>query len=406
MEINILMRTSISEKLIAYLALISGLAISAVAIYYSVVGLTSIFAAAVVPVIIMGVVLEVSKLVATVWLKQNWSIAPMTIKTYLIGAIFILMLITSLGIFGFLSKAHSEQNAVSGAVISRITLIDEKIKIEKENIDAARKSLAQMDAQVDQRLSRSSDGAGAERAVQIRRQQQAERSRLQKDIVIAQNNINKLNEERAPIASELRKVEAEVGPIKYLASFVYDTTDQSVLEKTVTWMIIIIVLVFDPLAIVLLLASQYSFQGVRESTNQSTSNTELTKETDFPKIEESTEKESVSSEDTTDEFDIKKHPYLFKKPASYHPPGIDPVGPIVYSTEKTEEWEPLETIDKPPTPTRIIESNGVRRKIFKRPDSYVQNEEQQESNLWSQTSTSNTISEDQYVAISKGKQRQ
>ena len=98
-----------SDKFIAYLALISGLSISAVAIYYSVAGLMAIFAAAVIPIMIMGIVLEVGKLAATVWLKQNWTRAPKFLKTYLLLAIFALMLLTSMGIFGYLSKAHLDQ---------------------------------------------------------------------------------------------------------------------------------------------------------------------------------------------------------------------------------------------------------------------------------------------------------
>jgi hypothetical protein len=127
-----------------------------------------------------------------------------------------------------------------------------------------------MDAQVNERLSRSTDDRGAERAVQIRRQQQAERTRLQNDISRSQGAIAKLNEERAPIAAEVRKVEAEVGPIKYIANFIYgDNPDANILEKAVTWVIIIIVSVFDPLAVILLLASQYSFQWFRIQEEES-----------------------------------------------------------------------------------------------------------------------------------------
>jgi hypothetical protein len=246
--------------LMAYLTLVTGLLISAVAIFYSVAGLISIFSAAPVAIIIMGTVLEGAKLVATVWLKQNWNNSPKFLKGYLLSAVIVLMVITSMGIFGFLSKAHSDQTLVSGDVQAKIAVYDEKIKTERENIDAARKALTQMDAQVNERLSRSADDKGAERAVQIRRQQQAERTRLQNDISRSQGAIAKLNEERAPIAAEVRKVEAEVGPIKYIASFIYgENPDANLLEKAVTWVIILIVIVFDPLAVMLLLASQYSF---------------------------------------------------------------------------------------------------------------------------------------------------
>ncbi len=285
------MRYNISDKLIAYLALISGLSISAVAIYYSVAGLMAIFAAAVIPIMIMGIVLEVGKLSATVWLKQNWSRAPRFLKTYLLLAIASLMLLTSMGIFGYLSKAHLDQAIPTGDVAAKVAILDEKIKTEKDNIETARVALKQMDAQVDARLSRSDDEKGAERAVQIRRQQQTERTRLQKEIGDAQARIAKLNEERAPVASELRKVEAEVGPIKYIAALIYgDQADQNLLEKAVRWVIIVIVLVFDPLAVILLLASQYSFSWFRQEQE------------DNPQEEKQTEVEPDQSEEKEDDF--------------------------------------------------------------------------------------------------------
>jgi hypothetical protein len=263
------MKIHTSDKLIAWLTLASGLSISAVAVWYSVAGLVAIFAAAAIPIIIMGVALEVSKLVATIWLKMNWSIAPKLIRTYLIVAITILMLITSMGIFGFLSKAHLDQAVPTGDVVDQVSLLDEKIKTQRENIDASRKALKQMDEAVDQVMARSTDEKGADKAANLRRSQQRERNQLQNDIAKAQTAITKLNEERAPIAKDLRKIEAEVGPIKYIAALLYgDAPDQNLLEKAVRWVIIIIVIVFDPLAVILLLASQYSFQWFRKQEDE------------------------------------------------------------------------------------------------------------------------------------------
>ena len=260
------MKITLADKFIAYLTLFSGLTISAVAIWYSVAGLVSIFAAAVIPIIVMGVVLEVSKLVATVWLKLNWSRAPVFIRSYLLVAIAVLMVITSMGIFGYLSKAHSDQSLVGGDVQAKIAVYDEKIKTAKDNIDVNRKALKQMDEAVDQVMGRSQDEKGADKAVALRRAQQKERARLQSEIAAEQKTVSILAEERAPIAAEVRKVEAEVGPIKYIAAFIYgDNPDANILEKAVTWVIIIIVSVFDPLAVILLLASQYSFQWFRKA---------------------------------------------------------------------------------------------------------------------------------------------
>ena len=254
--------------ILAWLLLLTGLIISAVAIYYSVVGLTAIFSAAVIPIIIMGSALEVGKLVCASWLKANWERAPRFIKYYMITAVIVLMIITSMGIFGFLSKAHSDQNLVSGDVQSKIAIYDEKIKTSKDNIEANRKALKQMDEAVDQSMARSTDEKGANRAVSIRQSQQRERTRLQSEITVEQKNIAKINEEAAPIRAEVRKVEAEVGPIKYIAKFIYGDAgaDENMLEKAVTWIIVLIVVVFDPLAVIMLLAAQMTFGWRREET--------------------------------------------------------------------------------------------------------------------------------------------
>ena len=250
--------------ILAALLLLSGLAISAVAIYYSVVGLTAIFSAAAIPIMIMGISLEVGKLVIASWVKAYWSRIPILMRTYAVAGVAVLMIITSLGIFGFLSKAHSDQTLVSGDVQSKIAVYDEKIKTEKENIEADRKALKQLDEAVDQILGRSTTETGADRAVAIRRSQQKERARLQAEISQSQQSISQLNDARAPIAAEVRKVEAEVGPIKYIAAFVYgDNPDASILERAVTWVIILIVVVFDPLAVVMLLAAQMTWAWYR-----------------------------------------------------------------------------------------------------------------------------------------------
>ena len=196
------MTVTFNDKLIAYLALISGLAISAVAEYYSIMGLIAIYPAALIPIIIMGVVLGIGKISGTVWLKQNWEWSPLFLKVYVLPAIVILMLITSLGVFGFLSKAHSDQSLVSGDVLAKISVYDEKIKIAKENIDANRKALKQLDESVDQVMGRSTDEKGADKAVALRRSQGKERTRLVAEIEAEQKTVSRLNEEAAPIRAE------------------------------------------------------------------------------------------------------------------------------------------------------------------------------------------------------------
>jgi len=213
----------------------------------------------------MGSILEAAKLVVTVWLHEYWSRCRLAMKLYLVPAVFFLMVITSMGIFGFLSKAHLDQAVPTGDVAAKVQFIDEKIKTEKDNIEAARRALRQMDESVDQTMSRSNDEKGADKAAQLRRGQARERGVLQNDIATAQKKIAALNEERAPIATELRKVEAEVGPIKYIAALIYDdNTDVDMLEKAVRWVIILLVIVFDPLAIMMLLAATESLKWEKE----------------------------------------------------------------------------------------------------------------------------------------------
>jgi hypothetical protein len=254
---------------LSYFTLAVALCLSITAAWYSIIGLTAIFAAAGIPIIIMGGILEVAKVTITVWLHEYWDRCRLAMKIYLVPAVGMLMLITSMGIFGFLSKAHSDQSLVSGETMSKITIYDEKIKTEKENIDANRRVLKQMDEGVDQVLGRSTTEAGAEKAVAMRRTQQKERARLQAEILQSQKSIAELSDARAPIASEVRKVEAEVGPIKYIAALIYgDNPDTNVLEKAVRWVIILLVIVFDPLAIMMVLAATESLKWRREDQKQ------------------------------------------------------------------------------------------------------------------------------------------
>lgn len=434
--------------LLAILTLLAGLLISGVAIFYSVAGLTNIFAAAVVPIIVMGTSLELAKLVATVWLKQNWNIAPKLLKAYLLVAVVVLMMITSMGIFGFLSKAHSDQSLISGDVQSKIVVYDEKIKTARDNIDANRKALQQMDAQVDQLLGRTTDDKGANRAVQVRRQQKAERARLQSEIAAEQEAISKLNEEAAPIRAQVRKVEAEVGPIKYIAALIYgDQASTTMLENAVRWVIIMIVVVFDPLAITLLLASQYSFQELarqrREKAEQAQEDKfvetfleskgsvdpEINLEFDEPEIPEPViepEPEPVIEEDVRDvlqqiedrtaednqvidpELEASKTRIIHTKE-----------GMIIQDSAGTQE-----IVTTPYQPEVIaIDKNyiSVDGQVFHhrayKPESsdahqiitdlnnttYVQNEEQQESNKWS--NVLGTITEDRYLEAAQERQK-
>ena len=250
-----------------FIILATSLMLSGIAAFYSIVGLVAIFSAMPIPIMIMGGSLEIAKIVTTVFLHNNWKRLPVLYKTYLVPAVVVLMLLTSLGIFGLLSKAHSDQSLVSGDAVAKVAIYDEKIKISRENIDSDRRALKQLDDAVDQVMGRSADEKGADKAVAIRRSQGKERARLIADIEAEQKKITSLNEERAPLAAEFRKVESEVGPIKYIAALVYgDNPDSNVLERAVRLVIIMIVLVFDPLALTLILAANKQFEWARAGT--------------------------------------------------------------------------------------------------------------------------------------------
>lgn len=257
-----------SKKLsLSNLTLLAALSLSTVAAYYSIIGLTAIFAGAVIPIIVMGSILEVGKITTTVWLRKYWHRSGIMLKLYLVPAVVLLAFLTSMGIFGFLSKAHSDQSLVSGDVQGKLAIYDEKIKTARENIEADRRQLKQMDEAVDQVMARSTSEEGATKANNIRKSQQRDRTALAKDIEANQKLVSSLNDEAAPIRAENRKVEAEVGPIKYIAAFIYgDNPDSNLLERAVRWVIILIVAVFDPLAIALVLAANASKEWDKEES--------------------------------------------------------------------------------------------------------------------------------------------
>jgi hypothetical protein len=250
------------------LLFLSAFAVSACAAWFSVAGLISIFSSAPLATGIMGGSLELAKLVAASWLYRNWGTAPRALKYYFSASVVILSIITSLGIFGYLSKAHLDQAAVTGQSTGQLVIIDEKIKTQKENIDANRKALKQLDEAVDQVMGRSDSEKGAERAVSIRRSQTQERGRLQSEIQAYQKTIGDLNEERAPLAQEVRKIEAEVGPIKYVAELIYGDSTEDLIGRAVRLIIMSLIFVFDPLAILLVIAGNMSLMARQKILDQ------------------------------------------------------------------------------------------------------------------------------------------
>ena len=216
-----------------FLTLLSALLLSGIAGYYSILGLAAIFTGAFWPIVFMGSVLELSKLVTTSWLYRNWKTCPFLLKTYLTSAVVILMLITSMGIFGFLSKAHIDSTMDSGANTVEIKILTQQEKITKERLEYL--------------LARAKDPSTAS-------------NRLDKQIQDTQKELTEINKKRLPLLKESNKLVAEVGPIKYVGDMIYGTDDDNAIDKAVRLVIMLIMVVFDPLAVLLLIAANISMQ--------------------------------------------------------------------------------------------------------------------------------------------------
>jgi hypothetical protein len=252
----------------AILPFLTAIALSIVAAYYSVIGLAQIFPGSYWPIIIMGSVLEVSKLVTVSWLYNNWNVSVRMMRYYFLVAVILLMAITSMGIFGYLSKAHIEHSTSLAPLLEKEFIYEEKIKTLKETIENNRKNLSQLDAAVDQIMVRSADEKGAERSNQIRKAQQKERTRITDEIDGSQKTIQKIIEEKSPVSLEIRKAESDFGPIKYVAEVVYGTHDRDIIDKAVRLVIFIIIIVFDPLAILLLIAANQTYQALKKAKEE------------------------------------------------------------------------------------------------------------------------------------------
>jgi hypothetical protein len=244
--------------MINYLALFVALALSGVSGYYSIVGLTTIFASAFYPVIFMGSVLEAGKLVTASWLYHNWNISARILKYYLTTVVIVLMFITSMGIFGFLSKAHIEQSiAINTGASEQIQILNNKIDYEKLAIQDIDKQIQQIDAAI----TKMTDRGQAATSLKAAEQQRRTRDSLVKRKNDHVKNISDATTQRIKLESEQRKLEAEVGPLKYIAELVYSNADTNQLEKAVRMVIMLIVFTFDPLAVVLLIAANVGIKN-------------------------------------------------------------------------------------------------------------------------------------------------
>jgi hypothetical protein len=249
--------------ILALLTLLSAISISAVAALYSLLGLAAIFSAAKIPVLLMGGVLEVSKLVTASWLYHNWKRTPVLLKSYLTVAVVVLVFITSMGIFGFLSKAHLDQTITAGDNTLEISQIDSRIDRQKKRIVDADIVIAQLDKSV-QVLIDFDRIRGKDGAIAVRESQKEERANLNAVIDDAQNEVTILNNKRLALSKEQLAIEAEVGPLKYIAELIYGDNAKDHFDEAVRWVILLLIFVFDPLAVLLLIAANQSLRDYRK----------------------------------------------------------------------------------------------------------------------------------------------
>jgi hypothetical protein len=239
---------------INHLVLMMGLLLTAVGGYFSIIGLATIFAGAFWSVVVMATTLELSKIVAASWIYQSWRIAPFLIRAYMVAAVSLLVFITSMGIFGYLSKAHVEQTISTGGNNQiRIEILESKIKRQENIISDGNIVLSQLDQAVSI-LQEYDRIRGPEGALAVRRDQTEERENINQQINQAYNEIEDLRDELLPLQKQQLELEAEIGPLKYIAELIYGEKAQDYFDVAVRWIIILLVAVFDPLAITMIIA--------------------------------------------------------------------------------------------------------------------------------------------------------
>ena len=284
---------------------LSAISISVIAAGYSIMGLATLFAGAVIPIIAMGTVLEVGKLVAASWLYDNWNnkLVPASIRAYLTIAVIVLVFVTSMGIFGFLSKAHLDQVQPQSGNTIKIELIDNQISSQNKIIERSQKTLTLLDLTLEKYI----DMEYVTRGLKEREKQKPERETLTLAINEASDKISELSNKKGALQLEQDKIEAEVGPIKYIAELIYGDTAKDHFDEAVRWVIIVLIFVFDPLAVLLLIAANIS---LRSRNN--------VKEEEKTKIEKDYQKEATNAKARAKRVRDREKVYkgFFKKIAS------------------------------------------------------------------------------------------
>lgn len=261
--------------MMVFFTFLSALLLSGIAEYYSILGLASIFPGAFWPVVAMGATLGLAKLVATSWVYRNWSTAPFALKWYLTSAVVVLMMITSMGIFGYLSKAHIDSTLAAGDNVAELRIIEKQETGTKERLEYL--------------LARAKDPSTAS-------------NKLDKQIQETQKELAEINQRKLPLLKENNKLTAEVGPIAYVAQMFFD--GDNALDRAVRLVIFAIILVFDPLAVLLLIAGNITLNKQREE--EEVQHIYTYENTEPPTQEELTPEEPLQKEVKDDILEVKK----------------------------------------------------------------------------------------------------
>ena len=242
---------------LALIVLGVALAISGVAAFYSIVGLMAIFSASALSIAVMGSVLEVGKLATASWLYQNWKKVPRFLKYYLTGAVVILMFITSMGIFGYLSKSHIDAGTGTSELYVKLERLESNIESERKSISRAEGQLEKLDFALERYIELNAVSKGLRK----RDEQKPERDALAQTVDDSQDKIDIYLDERAEIQLKIKSFEVEVGPLKYISALLFGENESvNYLDKAVRYVIILLIFVFDPLAVLMLIAANMSLK--------------------------------------------------------------------------------------------------------------------------------------------------
>ena len=313
-----------------YLTLITAVSIAAVAAWYSIVGLMAIFAGAVIPIAIMGGVLEVGKLVTAAWLHQNWKTVSWWMKSYLTSAVFVLMVITSLGIFGFLSKAHLEHSISTGGTNElQIQNLERQISRQQSIIADSETVLSQLDDQV-ATLIEYDRIRGPSGSIATRQAQAEERQVLNEAIDAAYTRIETLQTELTPLQQEKLAIEVEVGPLKYIAELIYGDAAEDYFDEAVRIVIILLIVTFDPLAVVLLLAATQGFRQRKQDKLRVFNPDNVSDiENNFEIVNVDMDKYQIIEDAIPEDDDINDYEVVKEEPDEF-----DPTDPV-----RKEQWD-------------------------------------------------------------------